>query len=128
MRSRYKHFHDICPYFVTCTTVNWVPIFTSRAMFDTIIECLQFLRNEESLKIYAYVILENHLHLVAGAEDLSKQMGRFKSYTARKIIDFAKSGGNAWLLKQLREEKKPFKMDRTYQLWQEGGPPSCNYS
>ncbi len=123
MRSRYKHFHDVAPYFVTCTTVNWVPVFTSRAMFDVIIECIRFLMNEGSLKVYAYVILENHLHLVAGAEDLSKQMGRFKSYTARRIIDFAESGNHAWLLRQLREGKSRFKADRTHQLWQEGFHP-----
>ncbi|MCF6149472.1 MAG: hypothetical protein E3K37_12535 [Candidatus Kuenenia sp.] len=47
MRSRYKHFHDQSPYFITCTTVNWIPVFTSRARFDMIVECLQFLRSIE---------------------------------------------------------------------------------
>lgn len=51
MRSRYKHFHDAAPYFVTCTTVNWVPIFTSRAMFDVIIGCLQFLLRRKIIMI-----------------------------------------------------------------------------
>ena len=123
MRSRYRYFHDNSPYFITCTTVNWIPVFTSCAMFDMAIECFQFLRKEGSLKVYAYVILENHLHMIAGSEDLSKHIGRFKSYTARKIIDFAADGNNTWLLKQLKEEKKRFKTDRTYQLWQEGFHP-----
>lgn len=128
MRTRYQHFHDVNPYFVTCTTVNWIPVFTSRVMFNLLVECLQFLRKEGALKIYAYVILENHVHMVAGAEDLGKQIGRFKSYTARKIIDLAESGNNAWLLKQLREGKKHFKTDRTHQLWQEGFHPQRIYS
>lgn len=123
MRSRYKHFHDICPYFVTCTTVNWIPIFISRPMFDIAIESLQFLKEDGSLKIYAYVILENHIHMIAGSEDLSKHIGRFKSYTARKIIDISKDKNNTWLLEQLKEEKKHFKTDRTHQLWQEGFHP-----
>lgn len=123
MRSRYKYFHDLSPYFITCTTVNWIPVFTSRVIFEMIVECLQFLRMEGALRIYAFVILENHMHMVVSAEDLSKQIGRFKSYTARKIIDIAKVGNNEWLLKQCREEKKKFKTDRTYQLWQEGYHP-----
>ena len=106
MRSRYKHFHDTCPYFVTCTTVNWIPIFISRPMFDIAIESLQFLKEDGSLKIYAYVILENHMHMIAGSEDLSKHIGRFKSYTARKIIDIAKDRNNTWLLEQAEKRER----------------------
>ncbi|MBT8420253.1 MAG: transposase [Gammaproteobacteria bacterium] len=32
--------------------------------------------------------MENHLHLVAAAPDLSATMQRFKSWTARRIIDY----------------------------------------
>ncbi len=56
-------------------------------MFDIIIESLRFLRETGSLKIFSYVILENHLHMIVSSEDLSNNMMRFKSYTARKIID-----------------------------------------
>jgi REP element-mobilizing transposase RayT len=123
MRSRYKYFHNTSPYFVTCTVVNWIAIFTSPVMFDIIIESLRFLRETGSLKIFSYVILENHLHMIVSSEDLSNNMMRFKSYTARKIIDFAESKNNTWLLKQFKEEKKDFKNDRTYQVWQEGFHP-----
>ena len=123
MRSRYKYFHNTSPYFVTCTVVNWIAIFTSPVMFDIIIESLRFLRETGSLKIFSYVILENHLHMIVSSEDLSNNMMRFKSYTARKIIDFAESKNNTWLLTQFKEEKKDFKNDRTYQVWQEGFHP-----
>lgn len=92
-------------------------------MFEIVIESLRFLRNEGSLKLYAYVILENHLHMIAASDDLSKNIGRLKSYTARKIIDSAESENNTWLLRQLQEEKKNFKGDRMHQLWQEGFHP-----
>ncbi|MGR3319367.1 MAG: transposase [Candidatus Anammoxibacter sp.] len=108
MRSRYRCFHDIIPYFVTCTIVNWIPVFNSPPMFDIVTESLVFLRKDGSLKIFAYVILQNHLHMIVESNDLSKNIGRFKSYTARKIIDYAKSVNNMWLLEQLKEEKKNF--------------------
>ena len=92
-------------------------------MFNIVIESLRFLRGTGSLKIFAYVILENHLHMIVSSEDLSNNMMRFKSYTARKIIDFAESKNNTWLLTQFKEEKKDFKNDRTYQVWQEGFHP-----
>ena len=123
MRSRYKYFHDLSPYFVTCTIVNWIPVFTSPQMFEIVTGSLHFLRNDGSLKLYAYVVLKNHLHMIVASEDLSRSIGRFKSYTARKIIDAAKIGNNAWLLKQLEDEKKNYKDDRMHQLWQEGYHP-----
>lgn len=92
-------------------------------MFNLIIESLKFLRENGSLKIFAYVILENHLHMIVSSEDLSNTMMRFKSYTARRIIDYAESNNNSWLLEQLKNEKKAFKVDRNYQLWQEGFHP-----
>ncbi|GAB63256.1 MAG: hypothetical protein DWB56_02980 [Candidatus Jettenia sp.] len=123
MRSRYKHFHDSSPYFITCTTVNWIPIFTTPYMFEIAAESLRFLRSDGLFKLYAYVILENHLHMIAASEELSKNIGRFKSYTARRIIDSALLGKITWLLNQLQEEKKSFKRYRTHQLWQEGFHP-----
>lgn len=103
--------------------VNWIPVFTSPYMFEIAIESLHFLRNDGLFKLYAYVILENHLHLIAASKELSKNIGRFKSYTARRIIDHALLEKNMWLLNQLREEKKVFKHDRAHQLWQEGFHP-----
>ena len=37
--------------------------------------------------IYGYVILENHLHWIASAEDLAAEVAHFKSFTARQILD-----------------------------------------
>ena len=32
--------------------------------------------------------MENHLHLILSSPDLSSEIGKFKSFTARQIIDF----------------------------------------
>jgi hypothetical protein len=40
------------------------------------------------LVLLGYLILENHLHFIASAEDLPNEVGDFKSYTARRIIDY----------------------------------------
>ena len=50
-------------------------------------------------------------------------MANFKSYTARKIIDFLKERTEKFLLKQLNAFKLSHKTDRPYQLWQEGSHP-----
>jgi len=81
-RSRYKIVDPELPHFVTCTVLHWIPVFTRPATVDIIFDSLRYL-TEEGLKIYAYVILENHLHLVVQSHQLDTDMARFKSYTAR---------------------------------------------
>jgi putative transposase len=73
--------------------------------------------------MFAYVIMENHLHLMASARDLSKELGDFKSFTARKIIDYLQETHSDRLLRELELHKVPHKVDRTYQVWQEGSHP-----
>ncbi len=75
------------------------------------------------LRIFALVILENHLHMIASADTLSKEVAAFKSYTARRIIDQLKSLNAKRLLQQLHWEKASHKKDRYYQVWHEGSHP-----
>ena len=75
------------------------------------------------MRLFGYVILENHLHFIAAAERLSDEVGDFKSFTARKIIDHLQERRERTLLRQLVAEKDPLRVDRPYQLWQEGSHP-----
>ena len=77
----------------------------------------------EGLKVYAYVILENHLHLVLQSQQLDKDLARFKSYTARKLIRYLIAHNVKTILDQLAFYKKAHKGDRAYQFWQEGVHP-----
>jgi putative transposase len=122
-RSRYKIYENQQPYFLTCTVVRWLPLFRDATMVGILLDSLRFLQDEGRLELYAYVIMENHLHLVAASEHLSKEIGDFKSYTARTIIDGLTERKKARLLQQLSHFKAAHKKDRTYQLWQEGNHP-----
>ncbi|CAA6815565.1 MAG: Transposase and inactivated derivatives [uncultured Sulfurovum sp.] len=72
-RSRYKIYEPIHPHFLTCTILNWLPIFTRKESVEIIIQSLKHLQKEENLKLYAYVILENHIHLIAQSDDIAKR-------------------------------------------------------
>jgi REP element-mobilizing transposase RayT len=88
-----------------------------------VLDSLDYLQKSGRIQVYAYVIMENHLHLIASAKDLSKELGDFKSYTARKIIDCLQEKHSERLLRELKLHKVPHKIDRTYQVWQEGSHP-----
>ncbi len=61
-RSRYKVTQPRQPHFMTLTVLHWIPVFTHPETVSILYNSFRFAMNE-GLRIYAYVILENHLHL-----------------------------------------------------------------
>jgi len=88
-----------------------------------LIESLKYLQREENLTLYAYVILENHIHLVAQSDDIGRSMRHFKSFTAKALLKLLQKEQAFTLLKQFQFYKKSHKKDRSYQIWQEGCQP-----
>jgi REP element-mobilizing transposase RayT len=109
MRSRYKFHEPNATYFLICTIVEWLPVFQSRPYFDAITDSLAFCRKQKGLRLYAYVIMENHLHLIAAASDLSAVIQSFKGFTAREILRLAELGSQNALLNQFTAYTKRFR-------------------
>ena len=122
-RTRYRFGEAAYPHFVTCTIVGWLPVFTRQECVQYVLNSLMWLQTENRLTLFAYVILENHLHLIVSATDPSKEIANFKSYTARCILDRLQELNELTILRQLKVEKSSFKTDREYQLWDEGSHP-----
>ena len=77
-------------YFITCTIVGWLPVFTRPETVQILYDSWRFLQDNGRLTVHGYVILDNHLHMVASSPDISKEIGDFKSFTARQIVDHLK--------------------------------------
>lgn len=122
-RSRYKIYHNDRPHFMTMTVVEWFPLFMDREIVSILLKSLTFLQQERNVAIFAFVIMENHLHIIASNNCLNKTIKEFKSYTARCIIDHLKSRNLIPLLNKLKRAKLQQKTQSTYQVWQEGSHP-----
>jgi REP element-mobilizing transposase RayT len=123
MRSRYKISEAESPHFLTCTIVGWLPVFTRIKYLEIIISSLTFCRQQKGLRLHAYVILDNHLHLVASSDNLSLVMRDFKRHTAKEILAVAREENKLWLLKQFEFLKGAHKTKSQHQVWQEGFHP-----
>jgi len=119
-RSRYIITEPDKPHFLTCTVLDWLPVFTRPDTVQILLDCWSFQREHRGLKLYGYVILENHIHFIAQAENLDKCISQFKSYTARQLIDYLKENHVEHILERLYFAKKVHKKDRKFQFWQEG--------
>ena len=111
-RSRYVITEVDKPHFLTCTVVDWLPIFTQTAVVQIIFDCWTYQRQQQGLKLYGYVIMENHLHFVAQATRLDKVVHSFKSFTARSILDYLQRQHQEHWLSCMRLAKIAHKIDR----------------
>ena len=122
-RTRYRIFETDCPYFMTCTIVGWLPVFTRPEAVEIVFASWRDPMGKEQFKLFGYVVLENHLHLVASAPELADAIKSFKMFTARQIVDLLESRGAETVLRQLRAHKKRHKTKSEYQVWEEGSQP-----
>lgn len=96
-------------YFVTLTVVNWIDVFTRRLYSDFIIQNLQWCQQHKKLNIYSYVIMTNHIHLIANVSDgsLGDVLRDFKTYTSKELVKMI--AGNEqesrrdWMLKSFEK-------------------------
>ena len=119
-RSRYTITEPDKPHFLTCTIVEWLPLFTRPEWVGILLDAWRYQQNEQGMQLFGYVILENHLHYVAQAKDLGSCVRSFKSFTARRIVDHLERSNAERVLERLRFTKRAYKTDRVYQVWQKG--------
>jgi len=122
-RSRYRFGDDAYPYFMTWTIVGWLPVFTRQESTKIIYDSWRFLQLEREFQLLGYVILENHVHLIATAPNLASAVKCSKSFTALQIVELLKKRNARQLLRGLAALKLPSKKQSEHQVWQEGSHP-----
>ena len=101
--------------FYTATIQNWKALLKEDGHKDIIINCLKFLVKDGRIKLFAFTIMSNHVHLIwqpLQAFTLTQIQTSFMTYTA-KAIKKKLSLENKNILKELGVVK----YDRTYQIW-----------
>nr|VFK54760.1 MAG: REP element-mobilizing transposase RayT [Candidatus Kentron sp. TUN]VFK59602.1 MAG: REP element-mobilizing transposase RayT [Candidatus Kentron sp. TUN] len=122
-RSRYRILEIPNPHFMTATVNNWLPLFTRPETVEILFESWRFLQQEGNFTLFGYVIMENHLHLIAASPRLAPTMQRFKSWTARRLIGYLEETHSRRMLELLALFKRTHKTGSTYQVWEEGNHP-----
>ena len=103
------------PQFYTATILNWQPLLSNNKYKEIIIESLQFCIKENKVKLYAFVIMSNHIHLVwqpLHPVTKAKLQHHFMTFTAQKIKEDLQLT-NPDLLQNFKVDAK----DSAYQLW-----------
>jgi len=119
MRSRYSVRDKEQAHFVTSTVVGWLPVFDTSACCDILARSLAFCQREKGVRLYAWVIMDNHFHAVIHAQNLPRVMADLKKFTAGKLLAQLAAERRTWLLDLLAARKAAHKTRSAWQLWQE---------
>ncbi len=114
------------PYFCTITVLDWTPVFIDARYIGPLIESLSFCRANKGLQLFAFVVMPNHLHLIAAADDLHAMMRDFKRFTSRTIHDLLVADGRDTVLAWLERAAQHARRERgEFSFWQDGFHPQA---
>ena len=89
MSRKYKFKNPEGIYFISFATVSWVDVFTRSIYKDIVVESLKYRQKEKGLILFAWVIMSNHIHLIAKAKEghlLQHIMRDLKKFTSKQIV------------------------------------------
>ena len=84
--------------FVTTTVVDWIDVFTRPQYKDIVVESLRFCQRNKGLNIYSWVLMSNHLHIVATIDQQlhSNDFATYSQLLSNEIRDFKKYTRRNW--------------------------------
>jgi putative transposase len=102
--------------FLTVTCLEWKHVLKEDALKNIIIESLIYLTKSNRTRVYGFVIMSNHFHLIwqSTGENKSREVQRdFLKYTSQQILKILQREKSDLLIELLVNAK-----DRKYQVWE----------
>jgi putative transposase len=135
------HFRDgyvirdqFATHFLTFTICGWIDLFTRKVYKDIVVDAFKHTQRNNQLLLNAYVIMSNHIHSIARANDrqrkgLSDIVRDFKKYTHHamlKEIQSEKESRKQWMLHQFKYYGRTNPRNESMQIWtNDNHPEEC---
>ena len=109
-------------YYLTFQVVDWIDVFTRQVYRDIIVESLKYAKENKCLDAFAYVIMSNHIHLIAQSNNgqLSATIRDIKKFTSKRIIETIQAIPESrmeWMLNRFSFNARQHSRNKTYQVW-----------
>lgn len=122
MPTGYQIKDQSAAYYLTFQVVYWVDLFTRPVYRNVVIDSLRFCQKEKGLELFAWVIMSNHIHLLARSNknDLSGTIRDFKKFTSKAFIEListSEESRKGWMLRLFRHAARRQNKDGEFQVW-----------
>jgi putative transposase len=112
-------------HYMTFTIVGWIDVFSRQIYRDIFIESLKYCQQTKGLRLHAYVIMTNHVHLIVSV-DVGHSVSNFvrdcKKFTSKQILAEIESNPEEsrrqLLLHQFKYYASRHARNEHYQLWE----------
>ncbi|MBN7812305.1 transposase [Algoriphagus sp. H41] len=108
-------------YFFTATIHSWIPILDQQGFKEIVLSSLKFLTVKDLLKVYGFVIMPNHIHLIWELLELNgKEMphASFLKFTSHEFLKKLRLE-NPGLLRAFQVQEEI----RSHSFWQRNSLP-----
>lgn len=129
MSRNYKFKNPEGLYFVSFAVINWMDVFIRPIYFDCLVTNLNYCVEKKGMKIYAWCIMTNHVHLVFKStvqkpEDLLRD---FKTFTSKQLLKLIqenfRESRREWLMCAFAKAGKANSNNTHFQFWQQHNHP-----
>lgn len=135
-REGYVIRDQFATHFLTFTVCGWIDLFTRKIYRDIVMDSLRFAQKNEQLILNAYVIMSNHIHLIARANDRQKKtlsdiVRDFKKYTHHEMMPIIESeveSRRQWMVHQFNYYGRINPNNEQKQIWVNDSHPEECYS
>lgn len=107
------------PHHITCVVHQLLPLFSQPDVVAIVFDSWRRLRRQSGLRLYGYVVMEEHLHFLAQAQRLDLCLDSFREQTAGRIIAYLEEQRLERFLKRLAIDENGQQQGRRYRIWQE---------
>ncbi|HVZ57360.1 MAG TPA: transposase [Chitinophagaceae bacterium] len=110
-------------FFLTLTVVDWVDLFVRPVYKQVIVHSLNHFTENKGLKIYAWCLMSNHLHLMAGTREgqaISELEKEFKRFTTPKLLEgmtVEPARRRKWMMTRFENLSNKLGLLKKYQVW-----------
>ncbi|WP_207435649.1 REP-associated tyrosine transposase [Sabulibacter ruber] len=130
MSTKYKTRNPEGIYFLSMAVVEWVDVFTRREYCELLVDSLRYCIQQKGLVLHAWVIMPNHLHLIASSTEKSSLpniLRDFKKFTSNKLIqaiqDNPLESRRRWMLWIFQSNGQHNSQNTHHQFWQQSNHP-----
>ena len=112
-------------YFYTVSILDWVPLLQPDKFKQVVLDSLIHLIKKEKIKVYGFVIMPNHIHLIwenLAANGKEMPYASFMKFTGHQFLEELRKN-NTPLLERFKVERN----SRNYQFWQRSALPIAMY-
>ena len=123
-RSGYTIRDQYATHFLTFTVCGWIDLLTRKAYKDILIDSFKFCQQKKGLVLNAFVIMSNHVHLIARAtmkeytlSDIVRDFKKHTHHTMMPIIESEQESRRLWMLHQFKYYGNRNSKNEDYQIW-----------